>query len=396
MAVLQINTDKPIPPDRFSLFALGFRPFFLLAGLAALLLMANWVSGFISGESISTFYPATSWHSHEMIYGYAVAVIAGFLLTSVRNWTGVQTATHGRLILLALLWLAGRLLPLMPFASERWLAVVDLAFLPVLALAIAYPIVRVRQWHNLVFVPLLLLLATGNALFHAGLVNWLVDGVSLGIQMGLAVVILLIVIMAGRVVGFFIERGLGESVRQWRWAEVLAIGASAAYLIAQFFLQGPPLAVIAWIAALGHLARLVAWHRPALWRVPLLWVLYLGYAWVLLGFVLFGLTPLDLPGGSIAIHAFTAGAIGTMTLGMMARVSLGHTGREMQSRRLTDLAFVLINLAALTRVFLPLAAPAMLLTAIKLAGVLWALAFTLFLIVYAPMLMRARVDGRPG
>ena len=391
MAVLQINTDKPIPPERFSLFALGFRPFFLLAGLAALLLMANWVSGFINGESISTFYPATSWHSHEMIYGYAVAVIAGFLLTSVRNWTGVQTATHGRLILLALLWLAGRLLPLMRFASERWLAVVDLAFLPILALAIAYPIVRVRQWRNLVFVPLLLLLATGNVLFHAGLVNWLVDGVSLGIQMGLAVVILLIVIMAGRVVGFFIERGLGESVRQWRWAEVLAIGASAVYLIAQFFLQGQPLAVIAWIAALGHLARLVAWHRPALWRVPLLWVLYLGYAWVLLGFVLFGLAPLDLPGGSVAIHAFTAGAIGTMTLGMMARVSLGHTGREMQSRRLTDLAFLLINLAAAT-----LAAPAMLLTAIKLAGVLWALAFTLFLIVYAPMLMRARVDGRPG
>lgn len=396
MAALQINTEKPIPPDRFSLFALGFRPFFLLAGLAALLLMANWVSGFISGDSISSFYPATSWHSHEMIFGYATAVIAGFLLTSVGNWTGVRTASDGRLILLALLWLAGRILPLMPFASERWIALVDLAFLPILALAIAYPIFRTRQWRNLFFVPLLLILSAGDLLFHAGLSRWLADGVSLGIQMGLAVIILLIIIMAGRVVGFFIDRGLGESVQQWPWAEALAIGGSATYLSAQFFLQGLPLAVIAWVAVLGHLARLVAWHRPGIWRVPLLWVLYLAYVWVLLGFVLLGLAPLNLPGGSVAIHAFTAGAIGTMTLGMMARVSLGHTGRDMKSGWLTDLAFVLINLAAITRVFLPLAMPAMLLTAIKLAGVLWALAFTLFLIVYAPMLMRARVDGRPG
>jgi uncharacterized protein involved in response to NO len=396
MAVLQINTNKPIPPDRFSLFALGFRPFFLLAGLAALLLMANWVSGFISGESISTFYPATSWHSHEMIYGYASAVIAGFLLTSVYNWTGVQTATGGRLILLALLWLAGRLLPLMPFASERWLAVVDLSFLPLLALAIAFPIIRARQWRNVMFVPLLLLLAGGNALFHMGVAHWLAYGISLGIQVGLAVVVMMIVIMAGRVVGFFIERGLGETVRRWSWAEVLAIGGSLVFLLAQFFVQGQVLAAIAWVAALGHLGRLLGWYRPGIWRVPLLWVLYLGYVWIFMGFVLMGLAPLELPGGSVAIHAFTAGAIGVMTLGMMARVSLGHTGRQMHSHRLTDLAFLLVNLAAVARVFLPLAAPVMLLTAIKLAGVLWALAFTLYLVVYAPMLMRARVDGMPG
>ena len=396
MAVLQINTNKPIPAEQFSLFALGFRPFFLLAGLAGLLLMANWVSGFISGVSVSSQYPATSWHSHEMIYGYATAVIAGFLLTSVRNWTGVPTPTGTWLALLALLWLAGRLLPLLPFASESWLGVVDLAFLPVLALAVALPIVRVRQWRNLVFVPLLLLLTTGNALFHAGLAGWLAGGVTLGIQLGLDIVILLITIMAGRVVGFFIERGLGAKVRQWRWAEALAVGGTAAYFLAEFFLQGMPLALIAWVAVIGHLARLVGWYQVALWRVPLLWVLYLGYAWVLVGFIFMGLEPMHLVGASLAIHSFTAGAIGVMTLGMMARVSLGHTGREMRSHRLTDLAFVLINLAAASRVFLPLLAPALMLSAIKLAGVLWALAFTLFLIVYAPMLIRARVDGMPG
>lgn len=396
MASSQINAGKPIPPNQFSLFALGFRPFFLMAGLAALLLMANWISGFISGESISSFYPATSWHSHEMIYGYTVAVVAGFLLTSVGNWTGVTTASDGRLIVLALLWLAGRLLPLTPFASERWLALVDLSFLPALTLTIALPLVRGRQWRNLMFVPLLLLMAVGDAVFHAGLARMLPYGVSQGIQIGLAVIIMLLVIMGGRVVGFFIERGVGEPVRRWPWADALALGGSAAYLIAQFFIGGTPLAAIAWVAALGHLARLVAWHRPTLWRVPLLWVLYLGYGWILLGFVLMGLAPMDLPGGSIAVHAFTAGAIGTMTLGMMARVSLGHTGREMRSHRLIDLAFVLINLAALSRVFVPLAVPAMLLPAIKVAGVLWALAFTLYLIIYAPMLMRARVDGRPG
>ncbi|MBD3669446.1 MAG: NnrS family protein [Gammaproteobacteria bacterium] len=397
MAGIQINTANPVEANRLVPFALGFRPFFLLAGLSAVLLMLNWVMGFISGVSVSTQYPGTAWHAHEMIYGYTTAVIAGFLLTSVRNWTGMQTATGGWLAALALLWLAGRILPLFPGISNMWLAVVDLAFLPALALAIAIPIVRARQWRNLFLVPMLLLLAAGNLLFHLGVMARMAFGVEYAEHVGFGVIILLIVIIAGRVVGFFMQRGLHNAdVKQWYWADTLAIGGTLAYVVLQFFLQGMPLAIIAALAAIGHLARLIGWYQHAMWKVPLLWVLYVGYTWVFIGFILLGLETLHWVNESLAVHSLTAGAIGTMTLGMMARVSLGHTGREMKSHWSLDLAFVLITAAALVRVFLPMLYPVLLLSAIKWSGVLWALAFTLFVIVYAPKLLKARIDGMPG
>ena len=406
MAVIQINQDKPIPEHTFSLFALGFRPFFLFAALSAVLLMLNWVMGFINGWSISTQYPAYSWHSHEMVFGYTVAVIAGFLLTSVRNWTGVEMPSGKPLAALLLLWLAGRILPLTPI-DMMWLSIIDVAFLPILAIAIAIPIIRVRQWSNLFFVPLLLLLAVANAAFHAGTMNLLYEGVKYGLFGGLALIVVLLVIMGGRVIGFFIERGLNVQHKKIKGLDSLLVVATFISMLGQFVIPVNILFYIVAITSVLHVVRMILWHHKGIWRVPLLWILYTGYGWLTIGFILnaievWGMTNPALPAvdvlrhQSLVIHAFTAGAIGVITLGMMSRVTLGHTGRAMQSHRVMNIAFAVINLAVVVRVFLPMFAPTLTLSWIELSGGLWALAFLLFLIIQGPMLIKARVDGRPG
>lgn len=406
MAVIQINQDKPITENTFSLFALGFRPFFLFAALAAVLLMLNWIMGFINGWSISSQYPVYAWHSHEMVFGYTVAVIAGFLLTSVRNWTGVDTPSGKPLAALLLLWLAGRILPLTPI-DIVWLSIVDVAFLPLLAIAIAIPIIRARQWSNLFFVPLLVLMALANMAFHAGIMNLLFDGVKFGLYGALALIIVLLVVMAGRVIGFFIDRGLNLNRKEIKGLNTTLVIATLISMVGQFVIPVDILFYIVAITSLLHVIRMIHWHHPGIWRVPLLWILFLGYGWLTIAFILnaievWSMTNLAIPAvdvlrhQSLVIHAFTAGAIGVITLGMMSRVTLGHTGREMKSHPAMTSAFVVINLAVVVRVFFPMFAPTMTLNWIELSGGLWSMAFFLFLLIQGPMLVKARVDGRPG
>jgi uncharacterized protein involved in response to NO len=393
--MMQISEPDKQPVGQFALFALGFRPFFLLAGVSGLMLLAYWVLAYSNGWQVTEHLPASYWHSHEMIFGYSAAVIAGFLLTAVRNWTGVTTLKGAPLIILASLWLLARILP---FASIElfWFSLVDMAFLPLLAMAIAYPVIKVKQWKNLFFVPLLLLYAMANGFFHAEVVFSIEGAEETGMHGGLGVIIMIITIMAGRVIGFFIERGLANKVKTYQWAEQLALWGTALFMAGQFFLPKPVLTVIAVVAAIGHLARLVGWHNPEIWRVPLLWVLYLGYTWLFSGFVLSAMELNGLIAETLAIHAFTTGAIGVMTLGMMARVALGHTGRALQSNIAMSWAFVLINLAVVVRVFFPVFAMHRYLDWIQLAGLMWTLAFVIFSLVYMPILIRPRVDGTPG
>lgn len=402
MAVIRIEEPRSTPPAKgLAPFALGFRPFFLLAGVAAVVLILLWLLIYEGFVQLPGYYNrnwfGNSWHAHEMVFGYAVAVVAGFLLTAARNWTDQPTLTGTPLMLLALLWLTARLLPFVPNVPFVAVALVDVLFLPLLALALFIPIVRTRQWHNIIFPLLALVMAGGNLLFHYELFDLMTGGVRLGLVLGLYVVLLLIVIMGGRVVPFFVERGAGAKTRSWPVIEWLSIATLVLLALTELFHpDAGVIAAMAVVAAVVHGIRLAGWcSRPAL-RVPLLWVLLLGYGWLVVGFVLLILAvPLELP-RTLAWHAFTVGAIGVLTLGMMSRVALGHTGRAMQPHWLMGYAFALLNLAALMRVIVVVLWPGHYEMLVVISGMLWTLGFALFVAIYAPILMRPRVDGKAG
>ena len=361
--------------------------------------MAIWTPAFVTSHALTNYYGMVGWHSHEMVFGYASAVIAGFLLTAVRNWTGMQTPAGAGLAALSALWLAGRIVPFVPDAFPRWLiALADLLFLPALAVSLAIPLLRSGQKRNLFFIPLLGAFALADLLVHLEVVGFAYGSARAGVFLGLDLIILLIVIMGGRVIPFFTERALTDvSPRRWQWIEWLSIASVIAFLLADIFLPGSILlGVMAGLAAGSNGLRLIGWYTEKLWSVPLLWVLHLGYAWIVAGFCLKALAAVSLVPPQLTIHAFTVGGIGVLTLGMMARVSLGHTGRPLRAAKPVAFAFILINLAAALRGIFPIIFPYWLPQLVALSGGLWILSFLIFLAIYTPILIRPRVDGRPG
>ena len=380
------------------IFALGFRPFFLLAGWLAILLMAFWVPVFVGGVPFDTYYGQIDWHSHEMIFGYTIAVIAGFLLTAVRNWTNTPTPSGLPLAGMGALWLIARILPILVAIFPRWLiAAADLAFLPTFAIGIAVPLLKNNEKQNLIFLPLLAVLWSADLLVHADVLGLAPNLARKGVFLGLDVIILVIVIMGGRVIPFFTERALSVVLKRWRIVEWLSPVSVILFLVAELFRPDSiTSASLAALAACANGARLAGWYTPRYWRVPLLWVLHLGYGWIILGFYLKAGTALGLVPPQFTIHAFTVGGIGVLTLGMMARVSLGHTGRPLKVGAAMTTAFVLINLAAVGRGLLPPFFPQFFSQLIVASGVFWIAAFTIFIIVYTPILIQPRVDGRPG
>ena len=378
---------------------LGFRPFFLLSGVFAVILMALWIPIFTGGRALSTYYGQIGWHSHEMIFGYAAGVIAGFLLTAVRNWTGLATATGGSLAALVAVWLLGRILPFFAATIPAWLiSVVDLAFLPTLTAAIGVPLVRHGEKRNLLFLPLMLGLFAGNLLVHLELLGLVPDVARQGIFLGLYLIILLIVIMGGRVIPFFTERALsGVVIKRRPLIEWLAPVTVIAFMFAELLFPNSEIAgVLAGLAAIINGIRVVSWYGHRYWQVPLLWVLHLGYGWIVVGFLLKAAASFELIAAQFTIHAFTVGGIGVLTLGMMARVSLGHTARPLKVESSMVIAFVLINLAAVLRGLVPAIFPLWFSQLVILSGMLWIAAFLMFAIVYAPILTQPRIDGQPG
>jgi uncharacterized protein involved in response to NO len=390
---------KPQNIFEHPVFALGFRAFFVLAGLAALILIVFWNAMYKGTATPDVYFADTYWHAHEMLLGYTVAVISGFLLTAVKNWTGRQTLTGCQLASLCLLWLYGRILPFYAgWLPDALIALVDFSFLPVLAYHISKPVIEAKQFKNLVFVGLLLLLALGNGLIHAEMLGLQKNTAWMGIQLVVATLIILILIIAGRVFPFFTERGIpGTLTIKNPMLDGLAIASAVAVFALQVFgVSGTVLALAAILAAAANGMRLSGWYVQRIWYVPLLWVLYTGYSWIILGFMLTVLSAYSVILPSLALHAFTIGGIGVLTLGMMARVSLGHTGRALKASNAMAIAFVLINLAALFRVLLPVAMPGWYSNFIYVSVLSWLAAFALFIFVYAPMLTSARIDGQEG
>lgn len=383
----------------YPVFALGFRPFFLLAGLSALALMVVWNALYKGTLPNFTYYPGNYWHAHEMLLGYSVAVIAGFLLTAVRNWTAQPTLTGDQLAYLCLLWLYGRLVPFYAgVLPDAFIALVDFAFLPILAWQVAKPIIASGNWRNCLFVGFLLVMALGNALIHAEILGLSSGTLASGILLVLASITIMIVLIAGRIFPFFTERGLSGSlaIRDPKLDTLAVLSTALVFALLLADVSGTLLAVTAVAALSANVMRVAGWYVPRIWYVPLLWILYIGYAWIMLGFVLIALAAYGVAAKDLALHAFTLGGIGILTLGMMARVSLGHTGRVLQVSKTMVLAFALLNLAVMFRVLLPLAWQPLLLSWIYVATLLWLATFALFLVVYAPILLAPRVDGNDG
>lgn len=378
--------------------ALGFRPFFLLAGVSALVLMAVWLAALRGGFAVASHYPGASWHSHEMLFGYGVAVIAGFLLTAVRNWTGIATPSGSRLGGLVVVWLAGRLLAIVPVLPGGVVAVVDLAFLPLLTLALARPLWLGRNRINRIFIPLLLAMAGANLLVHLELLGVTAATAGRGVRLQIDLILLLLLVVTGRVVPFFTAKAIaGSRPRLAPWVERSGILLLMLLMAAELFALPKTLVALLSLALAGVQAwRLWGWQHPGLWRLPILWVLYAGCGWLILGFVLRALGALGVFPANLAVHAFTTGAIGVLTLGMMARVALGHTGRDLVAEPPTVAGFLLLNAAAAGRVFAPGLLPGGYAVWVDVAGLLWIVAFGLFVFVYAPVLLKSRVDGRPG
>ncbi|WP_340121852.1 NnrS family protein [Methylobacter svalbardensis] len=390
---------KSQPIFDYPLFALGFRAFFALAGLAALVLIVFWNALFNGTLTTEHYFPDSYWHAHEMLLGYAVAVIAGFLLTAVKNWTGKPTITGDQLAGLCLLWLYGRILPF--YAGElpdALIAAVDFAFLPALAYQVGKPIIQAKQYRNLFFIGLILLLALGNGLIHAQMLGLQENTAATGIQLVVATIIILILLIAGRVFPFFTERGIpGTLIIKNPMLDNLSVASAVIVFALQLFgISGTLLALAAIVAVVVNIARLSGWYVRRVIYVPLLWVLYAGYGWIVLGFILTALSAYSLVLPSLALHAFTLGGIGVLTLGMMARVSLGHTGRAMKASNAIAIAFALINIAALFRVLLPIAMPGWYENLMYVSTLSWLAAFSLFIFIYAPILSNARLDGQDG
>lgn len=387
------------PPEAstgtFALWALGFRPFYLLAGTFAALSVPLWLAQY-AGLLPAPYVRGPVWHGHEMLFGYALAVIAGFLFTAGRNWTGQPTPTGALLAAFALLWAAGRVLAFTPYAIAA--ALVNAAFPIAVAIGLAVPLWKSRNRRNYFFVALLVLLGVAALAMHFAWLGMLAWPERASLQVGLDVVLFILAVMGGRVIPMFTNNGIpGVQATRRPIVEKLALGSVLALLAADV-LQAPAgaIATIAIVGALAHAARLWLWQPWRTLRTPLVWVLHAAYAWIVVYLLLRAAAAFGLVGEALAVHALTVGGIGGMTIGMMTRTARGHTGRPLVADRFEVTCFVLVQCAALTRVVGALLVPGAYLSTVVLSGVLWSAAFTVFTVRYWPVLSRERLDGKPG
>lgn len=387
---------------RRAFWSYGFRPFFMCAAawaiatvlvlLAAALGGATWPNGAL---------PLTRWHGHEMLFGFVAAAIAGFLLTAVPNWTGSKPVSGAALAALVGLWLLGRaaLWPWLRLAGTPC-ALADAAFFPALALSLGVPLVRARNYRNLQFLMFLALLTAADLVFLATWLGWLTPSLFDPLRFAANLVLLMIAVVGGRIVPLFTRNALLHDGQQCEitptplldrasLAAIVAVIAADAVLAADAKLVG----ALAAIAALLLALRLAHWQGYRTFRMPILWILHAGYAWLVVALALksawFFAQPLWTANW---LHALTAGAFGTMILGVMTRVALGHTGRELVVAKPISVAYLLVIIGAALRVGLASAPPAYYVAGVLAAGAIWAAAFAVFLAVYASILIAPHAD----
>ena len=393
----QVTTT--IPP----LLRLAFRPLFLGGTLFSLIAMLWWTVFWLQPSAWQPYGGAIWWHGHEMLFGFGGAIVVGFLLTAVQAWTGVPGLRGGLLGVLAGSWLLGRLLLAFGAALPTGLPVaVDLSFLLFAAAAMAYPVVKVRQWRNLMFVPMLFALALLNGASHWGVLRGRPDLALQALHGAILLITLFIVVIGGRVIPFFTANGTGcQRQPPRRWLEILSGGSVILLVVIAFagFSRIPAALMVPLCAgaAVVNGWRFLRWGYQHCWGVPLLWSLHLAYAFIPLGLLALALHSAGLlPHVSTALHCFTVGAIGGMILAMISRVTLGHTGRPLRPPRAMTAAYILILASAVVRVLVPAVLPALSQWGIGLAGLLWLAAYGIYCYYYGPMLLAPRIDGGPG
>ena len=396
--ITDLHKEQQITP----LLRLGFRPFFLLGGLFAFAAIAIWILVLNGAVNISPLNGMFWWHSHEMLFGFVPAIIAGFLLTAVQTWTNVPSVKSTKLLVLVVLWLSARILLLVNFGLPFWAAMAgDLAFLPLVGIFLAIPLIKVGQQRNMIFLPLLFLMAVANAFTYLPQLGLAESYNTQGLHGMVMLVTLLVALLGGRVIPMFTANGTQTpKVLPIKWLEItslLSLFIIFVGLIAGLSTYSMLLGLMCAISALLHLYRILRWRPWVTLKVPLVWSLHFAMLFIPIGLFMMSLHfLLDIISFSAALHSLTVGVIGGMILAMMSRVSLGHTGRPLTSSPLITFAFVSVLAAALLRSVFVAVFPANVIQLWLVSGIFWCVAFALFVWVYLPILSTARLDGRPG
>jgi uncharacterized protein involved in response to NO len=384
-----------------AILSAGFRPFFLAASIWAAAAIPLWLAAYAEGGAVPTALPAVVWHVHEMVFGFAAAVVAGFLLTAIPNWTGRMPLQGLPLAGLVTLWAAGRVAVLCSAkigASAACIA--DLSFLIVFLGAVGREIVAGKNWRNLPMVGALTLLLAGNALVHLEALG-IAQTADLGDRIGLATLFLLISLVGGRIIPSFTRNWLAKMLpeiappaRPEERFDLAALAVTGVALAS--WAVAPDALGTAWavlVAGITLGVRLSRWRGLRTAREPLLFILHVGYGWLVFGLILLGLNGVwEILPPTAALHALTVGAVGTMTLAVMTRASLGHTGRPLSAGPGTKAIYALISFAGVLRVLSPLAGDQAVL-ALTFAGAAWSSAFGLFAILYGRALASPRAQS---
>lgn len=386
----------------FSIFESAYRPFFILATVSSLFYMTLWTAFYtfklrLNFENISP----TMWHAHEMLFGYAITVLAGFMLTIEKYRFGAVISKKSALIILVILWILARVfisLTLISDISWKAGAVLDSLFILMLTVRILYPIIKGKDREKTGLAAHLALIAVSNVVFYLGVLGVLPDGQRWGVYSALFLVISIILLMGRMMIPLFIRSGLDFKFepRNWRAVDILSLLFFVSFFILElFFTSGKLVSIISGILALIYSIRLYGWYSNRIWSKPMLWVLFVAYAWIAVGFGLKFLTLYfeipELP----ALHSFTYGGIGMMTVGFMSRVTLGHTGRNVFAPpKVVFWIFTVLLAGAVVRVFFPIIDSGNYLLWIAVSQILWILSFLIFALVFLPMLWRPRIETR--
>lgn len=401
---MTVRIEEPaVPRGAFAMFEAGFRPFFLGAAVAAAFGAVGWIVVWHGHVAFEPALPPSLWHGHEMVFGFVAAALAGFLLTAVPNWTGRGPYRGRLLVLLFAVWAAGRLSAWTISGAAPWLhAILDVAFLPLLAATVAVPILHGAARRNLGIVAVLAALAAANAAIHLEAVGLTQDTARPALRLSICLVTVLVAVIGGRIIPAFTASFLRTRRRPELPGPMTALDRLAIGLLAAFALvdlvdpAGETAGAAALAAGIANGVRLQRWRIRHVLDEPIVWVLHAGYLWLVLGMLLRGWALLtgDIP-ETMGLHALTLGAFGTMIIGVMTRATLGHTGRPVAADRWTVLAFALVGIGTIGRAcFGPLLPGALGIEVTGLSGAAWATGFALFALRYGGTLVRRRADGR--